>query len=380
MAKLALKRLADSDLTFFACKFYAEDQNVSTKQKCINLNANPFIKVMFPGLKEKADKKFLVSLCLFGPGMKGGYQVDGVRSINKSKKNWRLNGLVGNPAGDSSRFDALQSGDYAVIRFDGDDYPTAVDIVFVSASADSDRTLFQAFGPLIPEGSRNSMVQLEQTALAELCQNPDIPDAHPVRLFTREVEFEEALQEAAFGSAEGVRAARRKRGSRRTSQEDVARARSNAERVGQEGEELVNGHLHGLLREHTIDAFSWVSRMDATAPHDFEVTTTTGQHILIDAKSTEGDFQRPIHISAAELAEAAASDVPYSIYRVYQMREGGGLLRVAPDIREIARQLQEWIAQLPPGIAPDGFTLYSGALEWEAEAPIHRLRDWEGEG
>lgn len=381
MPKLALKRLTASDLTLFTWQF--RNRNAGN-QKAINLNANVFVDELFPGVPEVAQSmgnRITLSVGLYGPDMKGVYRI--ARHIIKGDayKNWRLNGeFVSNPESDGTRFNSLVPGDYAVMAFHGEAYPTAVDIVFVSATADSDRALHEALGRFIPQGGRRSMVKLEQDALVAACESEGIPSTHPVKQFVRDVEFEEALQDAAFGSAEGTRVARRRRGSRRISSEDMSRARSNAERIGRDGEELVNLHFQERLQAQTITAFSWVSQTDAAAPHDFEITELSGQRTLVDAKSTEGDFQRSIHISAAELAEAAESDVPYSIYRVYQMNEEGGLLRVAPDIREFARQLQGWVAQLPQGVAPDGFTLSPGTLEWETEVSVHRLDDGEGEG
>lgn len=381
MSKLALKRLTASDLTFFVWQY--RNRNAGN-QKSINLNADVFVDDLYPGvpaIAQSMGNKIPVSLVLYGPEMKGPYTI--ARHITKGNtyKNWRLNGeFVPNPDDDNTRFDILSPGDFALFSFNGEHYPSAVHIAFVSANAANDSALHTQFLGIIPQESRHSMVELTQDALSEACDLTALPEEHPVRQFTLDKEFEEALQDATYGSSEPTRRARRRRGSRKISAAEMAIARSNAERVGRDGEELVNFYLQGKLASREIEDFTWISLSDAAAPFDFEITSLGGQRIKIDAKSTEGSFQRAVHLSAAETAEAAEAETPYSIYRVYEMDEEGGKLRVANDIRATARQLQEWTTVLPQGVVPDGFSISPDALEWEEEVAISRPDDADGEG
>ena|SRR2546427_4177546 len=145
--KLCVKRLTDSDLTFFEWHF--RNRNAGN-QKAINLNADVFVSILFPVLPDIARRRggrLPVDLFIFGPGLKPEYNLQ--RKIVKigSYKNWRLNGeFIYNPENDPERFNCLRAGDFAVIEFQGDVEPEAARMVIVSAAVAEDRTLCAQIG------------------------------------------------------------------------------------------------------------------------------------------------------------------------------------------------------------------------------------------
>jgi hypothetical protein len=138
--KYAVKRLTASDLTFFFWHFKYKNAG---NQKAINLNADVFVNQLYPQLPDMAlsrGGKFPLDLFLYGPGLKGEYNLQ--RKIIKwgSYKNWRLDGeYVTNPLEDDTRFNVLTPGDLAVVMFAGDMIPTSAKIVCLSDNVPEDK-------------------------------------------------------------------------------------------------------------------------------------------------------------------------------------------------------------------------------------------------
>ncbi|MCH8267446.1 MAG: hypothetical protein IH846_08010, partial [Acidobacteria bacterium] len=110
-----------------------------------------------------------------------------------------------------------------------------------------------------------------------------------------------------------------RRATRKVSQEELQRQRRMQEEVGRNGEELVCQHLFRLKAEGSIRDFTWTSDSNAIAPYDFLVVLHDGQEIVIDVKSISGEFERPIHISSAELKEMTGRP-RYDLYRVLALQ------------------------------------------------------------
>lgn len=304
MEKAALKRLTASDLTFFEWQFRYRNAG---NQKSINLNADIFVDQLYPAAPDMAPSlgdEIPISLTLFGPGLAGSYPL--ARKIVKagSYKNWRLNGeFVHNPDDATDRFNILEPGDLVLFVFSGEPLPTRLNAVFISARVAEDTHLHSALSPLVPAG-RESMIRITRAALSEAALLAGITSQHPVQPFLADPEFESALEDAAFGSEDGVQFVRRRPG-RRVSAMDLAKARIKAEQVGRDGEGLIYVYLAGLAARQEIGVVEWIADTDAAAPFDFRITSKAGEVVKLDVKSTSGKFDRAIHISAAEIAEAA---------------------------------------------------------------------------
>src|SRR5437016_90883 len=114
--QLALKRLSVSDLLIFEPYFRASGE--AARQKAIILNANIFIRQLYPGadtLAQSMGNRIPVPVAIFGPGGRSEHDVRHI--IQKAAKNWRLNGkLILNPPQEPARYNSLQEGDLAVFR------------------------------------------------------------------------------------------------------------------------------------------------------------------------------------------------------------------------------------------------------------------------
>jgi hypothetical protein len=138
----------------------------------------------------------------------------------------------------------------------------------------------------------------------------------------------------------------------------AARLAAAAE-VGQRGEELVDSYL-GTLHTLGQPTHTWVSQEYAEHPYDFELLSATGAVIeVVDAKSTSLVWTADFYMSAAEVAYAAASPVPYRIYRVSKVAPGAfAQLRISDDIRPLAIAIEgASLASAQVGTRATGFAI-----------------------
>jgi hypothetical protein len=249
-----------------------------------------------------------------------------------------------------------------------------MDLILVSQTDPSDAGLHSALTPLL---GNKSMAAVTPEQIAAAVVEGNVTDAHPVRLAAADPELEAALEDAAQGGLEGTGKLLRNRGGRKVSAADLAKAKAKAELTGQDGEGLVNGYLAGQVAAEQITGYTWVSAGNAVAPFDFETVTAFGQRTLIDAKSTGGPFANVIHLSLAEVIEAAGT-VPYQIYRVFELSEDSGKLRISADIGPLAQMLKSLHeTHMPPGIRVDGFSVLTSALQWGEEIYVELPEEGE---
>jgi hypothetical protein len=370
--RIALKRLTPSDLTFFDAQWR---QLGVGNQKSINLNADPFSTRLYPGLAARArgsDVEIPIIVTILGPSRAGAYRVP--RSVTKKAayRNWRLNGAaVPDPPAEMGRFDALVPGDIAVLEFMGESQPEAVTLIIVSRSADP--ALHERLDGVIP-GERQTMIAVTRDVLRALAGEASVPADHPIHVLLEDPEVEAELEDAAFGSVPAVARLRRRSGAQVTAAA-LAAARANAEAIGADGEALAWIHLSALKAAGELSDVVWMSRVDAAAPWDFEAVLPSGSIVRIEVKSTTGPFERTIHISAAEMVAAADGSVRYDIWRIYDLGEDGGKLRIANDIAGFAQTVSSRM-QLPPGVRPDGFSVDPQAIPaWHSVQDIARPDD-----
>jgi len=178
------------------------------------------------------------------------------------------------------------------------------------------------------------------------------------------------LEDAALGGGQGLKRLYRRASLRQVSKEDLERARRNAGEVGRVGEELVNSHLIQLHGRGEIAEVEWTSQNNAVAPFDFRVRLPGGEVILIDAKTTNGEFDRPVHISLNELLQMANGTERYDIYRVYGASLTEARLRVTSDLRNLGREILVALATLPDGIVVDSVSVSPSALKFSPEVTL----------
>lgn len=375
--KIALKRLTKSDLTIFECHF--RNPNNKSKQKSLNLNSDVFVDQLYPRAAGRVPQKGApMPSTLYGPGVNKGYKVKSTITPRnevdlKKQKNWRFGGpLIRDPEDTPNRFHVLEPGDLVIMGFDGDLAPEKANLLFVAHGHPDDGYLHAALDELIP-GGKKTMVQLTSGDLEAVAASISLRKGHPFPDVILEGS-EEDLQDALFGSVSAVQRATRG-GRRSVSATELEQAHTNAQRIGQDGELLVNAHLIALVAEGILIEAVWIADANAAAPLDFRVTMPGGYKTFIDAKSTTGPFNRDFHISAAEVAYAAASDVPYIIYRVFELSDEGAHLRVSDDIRRSAQNLMKALDRLPAGYKPDSFSVDPNTLTWSDEVQLTRSEE-----
>jgi hypothetical protein len=335
-------------------------------QKSINLNADVFIDQMFPALPEAAadtNGRVPLDLSIYGPGYSGLHNLQ--RKIIKGGgyKNWRLDGeYINNPEDEPERYNILRPGDFAIFDFHGRIMPISAKLFLLAQTLPADRLVHQELSAVL-DGRSMAAVSISQIqAIAGKIDD----DAHPFQELTLDLE----LEDAALGGSRGMLALRRRPSTRTLGRDELEHARRAAEEVGKTGEELVSEYLGSLRASGAIQGFVWVSDVNAIAPYDFLITLPSEQEVAVDVKSTNGEFQRPIHVSYAELVEMTANR-RYDIYRVFAASEASASFRVAENTRGFAETALAELQRLPPGVRVDSVSVDTSCLNF---GPVVRLR------
>lgn len=369
--RLALKRLTASDLTIFDVLLRRLDAG---KQKAINLNADVFIGELYPAVPAAAaetQNKLSVALSLFGPDGKPAQELQRKIIKNETYKNWRLNGeVIHAPEGDSHRYDSLAPDDLAVMSFNGDPFPKGLAIVLISKASPADSLLHHLLAPLV---KGKSMISITAGDIAAAISTAGIVGPHPLKDVIEDPQLEAAVEDAAQNGTKGTATLLAPRVGRNVSKAELARARMMADKIGREGEGLINAHLTALKKAGTVSEFEWRSNVNAIAPFDFQFRIGKSRWVKLDVKSTSGPFNNVMHISMNELVHAATGPERYDLYRIYEMDEDGGKLRVAEGVQAFAQDILDALT-LPAGIRSDSFSIEVDAanLTWGPEQYIAR--------
>lgn len=368
--RIALKRLTASDLTFFETLFRTINAG---NQKSINLNADAFIDQLYPslpGLVPTVGDVIPIALTILGPAAAPAHQISRAITKRDAYKNWRLNGeFVRDPEGEPGRFDILSPGDLAVMDFSGDPGPQKLTLLLIAAGSSADAPLHAALAPLIP-GGRRTMIQITRAQIATAAAT--VPASHSAWAIAADPEFEAALEDAAQGGVKGTETLAKKT-TKTVSAATLAAAKAAAEKNGREGEALAWVHLTRMKDDGAWSSIEWSSRTNAVSPFDFRAFDAAGNPVLIDAKSTTGEFGRVMHMSAAELA-AAADGGRYDLWRVYAIDPDSARLRIAEGIGSTAKSILDALS-LPAGVTLDSVSIEPASLSWGEEIVIERPDD-----
>lgn len=354
-SKLALKRLTDSDLTFFKWHF---DNHPAGNQKAINLNKNILIDQFYPSLPKiihQMQGSITLDLYLYGPGKAGEYNVPRKIQRTRSYKNYRLNGItIPDPDTDTDRYHQLQRDDFVLINFEGNVKPESAMAIFVSQAHPEDKRLHDTLKNYI---AGKSMISIRYSELGALISQANATADHPVNLLLQE----ELIEDAVYGGIEAIKALRKGPSKGKISRKDLENAKRNAESTGRMGEEFVAGYLNGLQAQNKIKDFTWESDENAIAPYDFEIVQSDDSKAFIDVKSTKGNFANNIHISFNELLQIREGK-PYYIYRVFDIEEINASLKIARIEADFAQNIIGVLESLPPGVSTTGISLKPDTL------------------
>jgi hypothetical protein len=282
------------------------------------------------------------------------------RIIALQDKNWRLNGdFIVAPDSDPGRFyPVMQEGDLAIIGFDGAEWPAATTVVLLSQSADiglwSDLTARVSKGLL-------SMVRLDESDLQALATRHVLPAGHVIRQLAGRsaiLPATTALPVPAAPtnvpvpippiSAVPAPASKKPTSTPMTTPGQLAARLAAASLTGQLGERMVDAYLR-LQQTADVPVHTWVSEKFAEHPYDFELLAESGSvQSVIDAKATSQAWTSEFFMSSAELAFAAASSVPYHIYRVSGVDASGGELRISDNINAFATAVMKSLGSNSP--------------------------------
>jgi hypothetical protein len=373
--RVAIKRLTASDCTLFEEVFRKIGAG---NQKSINLNADVLTGQLYPSLAVTAaatENEIALPISIYGPGTKGAHKLSRKIIKNSTYKNWRLDGeFIPGPSDDRTRYDGMQPGDFAVMIFKGEVAPTGMEIILVSKESPPDAALCGELATLF--GNR-SMIAVSPSQIATAARNVSLKEGHPFYLAASDPEMEAALEDAAQGGVQGTVKLLRNRSGRKVSASDLAKARAKAQSTGQDGEGLINGYFAGQITKGRLAAYKWISAENAISAYDFEIEFVPGQRALVDVKSTNGPFDNIIHISLAEIIEAAGS-VPHHIYRVYELAADGGKLKISEDICALAQQLKKIHEEtFPTEVRVDSLSIATSFFTWRQDEYVERAEDEE---
>lgn len=374
-SKLALKRLTPSDLTLFEWQFRRLGVG---GQKSINLNANIFAEQLFPAISEatRGAGRVPLDLWIFGPGNRPPINLQ--RKIIKwgTYKNWRLDGeFITNPVDEPDRFNSLAPGDYVIFSCEGEVLPSSATALFVAHAVPEDTSLHAALSELRFAG-RDTMRTLDEADITQLITRAQVPEGHPLAGFALSNE----LQEAALGSGAATERLLRRARVPSLSIEALRRAREQADDIGRMGEALIAVYLERQKRLGLIRSYEWVSEVNAVAPMDFRVSPMAGPAERIDAKTTAGQFDRPVHVSWSELKEMAAeTDGPYRVYRVYSVGREGAKLRISTNLKDFAQRVLAYLAGLSSEVVVDSVSVDPSGLQFESEIALASAGEDEDE-
>jgi len=208
------------------------------------------------------------------------------------------------------------------------------------------------------------MIRLKVPDLIRVLDAIELSEEHPIHEFV----LESSLEDAAHGGYDGTRRLLARRSGRRITSSELRIARESASRIGQMGEELIYAYLTQLKEEGEIVGMEWTARENAISPYDFKIDLPNEEQVVLDVKATPGDFDRPIHISSAELVEIAMGDLRYDLYRVYEIEnDSSAKLRVATDLRSFAQNIVKILEQLPDAVKSDGISVIPSSLQFSQE-------------
>ncbi len=362
MRKLALKKLKGSDLSLFKTQF---EHGSKSKQKGFNLNNSVMQAAgFFPGLKTRLEplpkKAALVNVLFFGPGLATAHPL--VRKVKIDAKNLRLNGeLVHDPEDEPNRYGQLAEGDFAVIEFEGDTLPESVKVVLVSSENPNDTGLHHVFSKMLPleDDSMRALTEDELQAVIEEAQPHHL---HPIRNWLAPL----LLEEVGSGDAQAIVRVNQLLPRQGISAEALKATKEIAARNGELGEELLNQYLESNA-PHGVASHEWTSQINAVSPFDFSLKMSTGEVRHIDAKSTSGPFSGRIYLSGAELLHALSSNVPYDIYRLYNVTEDRADLKIARDVKVKLQMVMASLAGVPDGVNVDALSFKADYFDFDPE-------------
>ena len=262
--RIAIKKLSASDCTLFEAVF----RNIGAgNEKSINLNADVLVDDFYPNLAALAaltDNEIAMSLSLYGPDGKPAYKIARKIIKNATYKNWRLNGeFIFGPPEDPSRYDGVQPGDLAVMKFTGDTAPNGLTLILANRTEVSDVSLHKALESLF---GTKSMIAVTPTQVAQAANFAAVPETHPIYVAAADPALESMLEDAAQGGLEGANKLLANKSTYKTSPADLAKAKARAEITGRRRGRIGECLPCGETRDRGADCLRLAVRRKCRGP------------------------------------------------------------------------------------------------------------------
>ena len=121
---------------------------------------------------------------------------------------------------------------------------------------------------------------------------------------------------------------------------DIKKAYARFEKVGRDGEKLVDLFFKDQKHQGIISAYEWVNRDQETGlPYDFWFESLDGKCIYLDVKTTDYRFEQKMIFSSQEIEFATQHENDYCVYRVYCDIYGRKYLRICTDQNGLFAQI-----------------------------------------
>lgn len=242
--------------------------------------------------------------------------------------------------------------------------PVSVTIVFIAAGIPVDSNIHATLEQYL--GLRK-MIEITPSELEAIVRLASPVEGHPISRVTVDVDRPDPdLEDVVLGGSlkPKVRGPWPKPSMRVISREDLLKAKGNADITGRRGEQFVNDYLVRLQEEGSIRSFKWASDENSISPYDFWIDDGVSE-VFMDVKSTQGEFERGLHVSYNELLQMISGPQRYDIYRVYEIKEGSAQLRIARDVRSFSQSILDALNNLPDGVSSDGVSFSPSLLLFE---------------
>lgn len=114
---------------------------------------------------------------------------------------------------------------------------------------------------------------------------------------------------------------------------DVKKAASYIQKIGRQGEELINAYLDQQKHAGIVSTYEWANKSaEQGNPYDFHIEFANGTAHWIDVKTTQHEFEQSVIISRNEMRFITSlKHNEYAIYRVYDLQELSAKLKICLD-------------------------------------------------
>lgn len=217
----------------------------------------------------------------------------------------------------------------------------------------------ELFEELKKKGNEQEICYAEMNYSPIFCKNRDENGNHLISLigttkegFIRTLSFDDVIEDIELTSQ---------------SAEKFQGKSDEAKESGRLGEKYINQYLEQCKSNGGILQFKWVSINRPGAPCDFVIQEVDGAVSLADVKSTNGDFDLPLHISYGELCKMRENE-QYNIYRVHFIEDKEARrINISVNMKGFATSVLSWFESAPLEIIPDSISLRPSIMDWKRE-------------